>query len=141
MYVDDVKLAGKKQNIKPTWKILMKDVDFGEPTSFFDNVYLGCTQRECQMSKSITEICSNLGFLLGPWQNFLFPGNRMRIFPHGPRIWKVMQRIAWKDIANWRTTQLNNSTKYLLHALMTIISKKKKWDLLENCLKFAHKLF
>ena len=29
VYVDDIKLAGKKQNISPTWKILMKDVDFG----------------------------------------------------------------------------------------------------------------
>ena len=28
VYVDDIKLAGKKQNINPTWKILLKDVDF-----------------------------------------------------------------------------------------------------------------
>ena len=50
VYVDDVKLAGKKQNINPTWKILMRDVDLGEPTSFLDH---GCTQRECQISKGI----------------------------------------------------------------------------------------
>ena len=56
VYVDDIKLAGKKQNINPTWKILMKDVDLGEPTSFLDHVYLGCTQRECQISKDIVEI-------------------------------------------------------------------------------------
>ena len=31
----------------------MKDVDLGEPTSFLDHVYLGCTQRECQTSKNI----------------------------------------------------------------------------------------
>ena len=31
----------------------MKDVDLGEPTSFLDHVYLGCTQRECQTSKDI----------------------------------------------------------------------------------------
>ena len=55
MHVDDIKLAGKKQNINPTWKILMKDFDLGEPTSFFDNVYLGCTQRECQISKDIVD--------------------------------------------------------------------------------------
>ena len=53
MYVDDIKLARKKQNINPTWKILMKDVDLGEPTSFIDHVYLGCTQPECQRSKDI----------------------------------------------------------------------------------------
>ena len=31
----------------------MKDVDLGEPTSFLDHVYLGCTQKECQISKDI----------------------------------------------------------------------------------------
>ena len=49
--VDDSKLAGKKQNINPMWKILTKDVDLEEPTSFLDHVYLGCTQRECEVSK------------------------------------------------------------------------------------------
>ena len=38
MYVDDITLAGKKQNINPTWQILMKDVDLGEPTSFLDHM-------------------------------------------------------------------------------------------------------
>ena len=56
VYVDDKKLAGKKQNINPTWKFLMKDVDLEEPTSLLDHVYLGCTQRECQISKDIVEI-------------------------------------------------------------------------------------
>ena len=56
-YVDDTKLAGKKQNTSPTWKIQMKDVDLGEPTSFLDHVYLGCTQRECQIIKDIMGFC------------------------------------------------------------------------------------
>ena len=42
--VDDIKLAGKKQNIDPMWKILNQEVDLGEPTPFLDHVYLGCTQ-------------------------------------------------------------------------------------------------
>ena len=29
----------------------MKDVHLGEPTSFLEHVYLGCTERECQSSK------------------------------------------------------------------------------------------
>ena len=40
-----MKLAGKKQNIDPVWKVLNKEVDLVEPTSFLDHVYLGCTQR------------------------------------------------------------------------------------------------
>ena len=33
----------------------MKEVDLGEPTSFLDHVYLGCTQRACETSKDIVE--------------------------------------------------------------------------------------
>ena len=53
VYVDDVKVAGKTENMEPTWNVLMEDVDLGEPTSFLDYVYLGCTQRECQISNEI----------------------------------------------------------------------------------------
>ena len=53
VYVDDIKLAGKTENIEPNWKIHMKDVDVGEPTSFLDHVCLGCTQRECKISNDI----------------------------------------------------------------------------------------
>ena len=55
VYVDDIKLAGKKQNIDPMWKVFNKDVDLGEPTSFLDHVYLGCTQRQCEISKCIVD--------------------------------------------------------------------------------------
>ena len=37
VYVDDIKLAGKKQNLDPMWKLLNKEVDLGEPTSFLDH--------------------------------------------------------------------------------------------------------
>ena len=53
--VDDIKLAGKKQNLDPMWKVLNKEVDLGEPTSFLDHVYLGCTQRKCEISKDIVD--------------------------------------------------------------------------------------
>ena len=55
VYVDDIELAGKKQNLDPMWKVLNKEVDLGEPTSFLDHVYLGCTQRQCQISKDIVD--------------------------------------------------------------------------------------
>ena len=55
MYVDDIKKAGKKQNLDPMWNVLNKEVDLGEPTSFLDHVYLVCTQRQCQMSKDIVD--------------------------------------------------------------------------------------
>ena len=33
----------------------MTDVDLGEPTSFLEKVLLGCTQRDCQLSKDIVD--------------------------------------------------------------------------------------
>ena len=55
VYVDDIKLAGKRQNLDPMWKLLNKEVDLGEATSFLDHVYLGCTQRQCQTSKDTVD--------------------------------------------------------------------------------------
>ena len=46
VHVEDINLDGKKQNISPTWKILMKDVDVGEPTSCLDHVYVGVALNE-----------------------------------------------------------------------------------------------
>ena len=37
------------------WKLLNKEIDLGEPTSFLDHVYLGCTQRQCEISKDIMD--------------------------------------------------------------------------------------
>ena len=55
VHVDDIKLAGKKQNLDPMWKLFNKEVDLGEPTSFLGYVYLGCTQRQCEISKDIVD--------------------------------------------------------------------------------------
>ena len=55
VYVDDIKLPGKEHNLDPMWKVLNKEVDLGEPTSFLDHVYLGCTQRQCKISKDIVD--------------------------------------------------------------------------------------
>ena len=37
-----------------------KTVILGEPTSFLDHVYLGCTQRECQISKDFVDNYRNM---------------------------------------------------------------------------------
>ena len=60
MYVDDVKLARKKQNIDPMWKLLVKEVDLGEPTSFLDNVYLVVLNENVKQAKilwTVMETC------------------------------------------------------------------------------------
>ena len=37
------------------WKLLNKEVDLGEPTPNLDHVYLGCTQRQCEINKNTVD--------------------------------------------------------------------------------------
>ena len=139
VYVDDIKLAGKKQNLDPMWKVLNKEVDLGEPTSFLDHVYLGCTQRQCEISKDIVDNYRTM------FESRISAGGdhslKIFVFLHGLMTWLVMQRSVWNDIVSWQTRRLSNFTKYLLLASMTTTSKKKKQNLLENCQIHALKLF
>ena len=41
--------------IRCGWKGLNKEVELGEPTSFLDHEHLGCTQRQCEISKDIVD--------------------------------------------------------------------------------------
>ena len=110
VYVDDIKLAGKKQNLDPMWKVLNKEVDLGEPTSFLDHVYLGCTQRQCQISKDIVDNDRTM------FESRISAGGEQRnyhslkifVFLHGLLIWWVMLRNVWSDVvlANKTTQQL-----------------------------------
>ena len=141
VYVDDIKLAGKKQNLDPMWKVLNKEVDLGEPTSFLDHVHLGGTQRKCQISKHVVDKYRTM------FESWISAGGFEKLpFPQHIRVssWsydmaghakKCVERYC--ELANRR---LNNSTKYLLHALMTTTSKKRKQNLLENCRIHALKL-
>ena len=135
MYVDEVELVGMKQNIDPMWEVFMKEVDLGEPTSFLDHVYLGCTQRECQTSNDVVDNKRNMfeSKLSARATEMLLYSEK---FGANISSWfyeRVMPRNVWNDIASWRTKQLNNNTKSQLHALTTTNSRIKKWDLLENC--------
>ena len=58
--VNDIKVAGKKQNMASMWKKLMKNVDVDEPTSFLDHVFLGCTKHECKQNETIIEQHKNM---------------------------------------------------------------------------------
>ena len=77
----------------------------------------------------------------GAKEKLLGQGNLAQTSFHGPTLLKVMQRNMRSDIASWRTKHTSNCAKLQLHALMTINSKKKNWDLLENCQKYALNLF
>ena len=122
------KLAGKKQNINPMWKVLNKEVDLGEPTSFLDHENLGCTQRQCERSKDIVDnyraMFESRISAEGTEKNYHV--RKICVFLRGPTIWKVMPRNVWNVVVSWQTRRLNHSTQYLLPASMTTTLKKKK---------------
>ena len=60
MYVDDIKLAGKKHNIDPMRKVLNKEVDLGEPTSFFLQPELNQGPADLQSTALTTEPCTTM---------------------------------------------------------------------------------
>ena len=142
VYVDDIKIGWKKRNIDPTWKILLKDVDLGEPTWFLDHIYLGCIQRECQISKDIVD----------NYRNMFEPKISARAtekLPYSEKLcanissWSYdMEGLAKKCVERYcelakKQKQHNSYIKSQHHALTTTNSKKKKWDLLGNCRKFV----
>ena len=109
VYVDDIKLAGKKHNLDPMWKVLNKEVDLGEPTSFLDPVYLGCTQRQCEVSKNIVDNYRTMfesRISAGDYRNY--HSLKIFVFLHGLMIWLVMQRSVERycELANKTTQQL-----------------------------------
>ena len=88
--------------------------------------------RRCESSPKQT--CLNHEFPRGELKNYHTRKNF--VFLCGPAIWNV-----WNDLVSWQTGRQNNSTKYQLHALRTIISKRKNWNPWDNCQKYALKLF
>ena len=80
--------------------------------------------KEPKILLTITEPCLNPEFPQEQLKNY--HARKICVFLRGPTTWKVMPRSVWNDIVSWQTGRLNNSTKYQLHALMTIILKRKK---------------
>ena len=129
VYVDDIILAGKKQNIDPMWKVLNREVDLGEPTSFFDHVYLVCTQRHCQISKDIVDnyramfesrISAGGIEKLPCSENFRIS---FMVLWHRRSCEEMCGAILWVSQQDDSTTLQS----YLVHASMTTTSKRKKW--------------
>ena len=111
VFVDDTKLAGKKQKIDPMWKILNKEVDLGEPTSLLDHVYLGCTQRKFEISKEKldnyrTKFESRIS-ACGSEKLPFFQNLRISSLSYG---WSCEKNV-WNENVSWRTRRLINTTK------------------------------
>ena len=55
IYVDDIKMARKKQNTTSTWEKLGKNADLGGSISCLDHVCLGCTRRESKVIENVID--------------------------------------------------------------------------------------
>ena len=91
------------------WKLPNKEVDLGEPTSFLDHVYLGCTQRQCEMSKDMV-------------YNYEFPRERTEKLPYSENFrissWSYdMEGHAKKCVE--RYCELSNKTTQQLYKVST----------------------
>ena len=53
MYVDDFRMAGKKENLAPMWKILRKDLELEDSVPSHTNTYLGCNQRNIKIDNTL----------------------------------------------------------------------------------------
>ena len=134
VYVDDIKLAGKKQNTDPMWKVIR--VDLGEPTSFLDHVYLGCTQRKCEISKDILDNFRTMfetRISAEKTEKLPFPQN-LRVsswsYDMAGKAKKCVERYC--ELANKTTQQLYNVTSSCIddHDV-----KEEEMKSLENCHK------
>ena len=84
------------------WKVLYKEVDLGEPTSFFDHVYLACTQRQCEISKDIVDNYRTMfESRISAGATEKYHARKIRVALRGLMTWKVMQRNVWNDIVSW----------------------------------------
>ena len=135
VHVDDIKKAGEKQNINPTWKVLAKEVDLCEPTSFLDNVFfwvaLNENAKRAKILWTTTEICLNLGSLPEQKQSFLVQVNLTQTSPHCLMMWKVMQRTVWTDYASRLVTDAWLAW-FLKFITQVNLSNVVMWETLRN---------
>ena len=89
VYMDDIKL----QNINPTKKMLVKEVDL--------QVYWGCTQRACLISKDIVDSYKRMfesWISTGAMERYqklkLQVKLRHTLHLHGPMTWKVTKKCV-----------------------------------------------
>ena len=139
MYVDDIKLAGKKQNM---WKLLNKEVDLEKPTSVLDHVYLGCTQRQCEISKDIVDNYRTM-FESG------ISAERTEKLPYSENLrtssWSSDMEGHAKKCVERYCELANKTTQQFCKVSTPFIDdhhfKKEEINLLENCHMYALKLF
>ena len=96
-------------------KVLNKEVDLGEPTSFLDHENPGCTQRQCEISKDVVDNYRTMfesRISAGAMEKLPETRAPGKLETHTISSWSYdmegLRRNAWKDIANWRIKELSS---------------------------------
>ena len=124
VFVDDVKMDGKKQNLAPMWNLL-KNVDIDEPTSFLDHVYSDVW---------VTYFC---------WSNRTISGvaetsrrNSSVVLRHGG----TCSKMRWAILRIGKQESGATLQKVSHPCLDDHQFKQEDWNQLEICQKFARQL-
>ena len=139
---DDIKLAGKKQNIDPMWKVLNKEVDLGEPTSFLDHVPGMCSKTMWKKHRYCWQLENHVwiqNFRRSNWKIAML-GKSAYLFMvlwHGRSCQEMCGTILWVG------KQIDSTTLQSINSMhwRPSFSKKKNCNPWENCQKYALKLF
>ena len=137
VYVDDIRIAGKKQNLAPMWKRLMKkNVDIDEPTSFLDHVYSGCTQRACEPNEGHHwTIHKNVRITYFCWSNREITGMAKNLTHkpwRGPYDMEVHAQKCVERYCEWHTRKWSNF-RPLVQSGRTWISPRIVRSFITNC--------
>ena len=116
----------------------MKDVEIDEPVSFFDHVYLGCTQRDCKSNETIIEKYTKMfesRISAGATEKFLEWKKLHAKQLHGLVTWKDTLKNVWKGTGNLQTRKVEHQHKV---SSPCWDDHQFKQEELENYLKYAH---
>ena len=141
VHVDDIKMAGNKQNMDPMWKKLMRNVDLDEATSCLDHVYLEWTRRECKPNEINYEQYKEIfESRISAGANEKLPGCEK---PHAKTVARSynMEGHARKCVERYceLANKQSNYTKFRVLVWMIIISRRRHVNQLGNYQLFAHR--
>ena len=122
----------------------MKNVDIDEPTSFFDHVALGCTQRACKPNETIIEQDTKMfesRISARATEKYQDGRNLTQKQLHGLMMWeghakKCVERFC--ELANKKIEQIHKVSSPCLDDHQF---KKEELESVGEYLKYAHKLY
>ena len=126
VYVDDIKLVGKKKTLVRCGKHSIKKPNWeNQHLSLIMNTW-GCSRSQCETSKDIVNNYRTMfesRISAGAIEKL--PCSETLCISSWSCDMESHARNVWSDIVNWPTRRHNNSTKYPLHASMATTLKKK----------------